>query len=138
LLYANAHNSNSILPHVNSQVEFPHHRWATVRQTIEVHVPQNSQALTQLSIDIPENFEFQTSKIEITDGDRVINAPISRQGQRLEISFSQPITPDRQLRIDLNGVSRNTLTKSSTYYVYGKTIDGTNSFLGEAYFPQAD
>jgi virulence-associated protein VagC len=127
--------SDSTSPHVESKFEFPKHRWATVRQTIQVHVPRNSPALESLRIDVPENIDFPTSKVEITDGDRVIDAPISRQGQRLQIGFSRSISPDTHLRINFNGVQRNMRTQLSVYYVYGRTVDGVNSFLGEAYFP---
>jgi Protein of unknown function (DUF2808) len=128
--------SDSTSPHVESKFEFPRHRWATVRQTIQVHIPRSSQALESLRIDVPENIDFQTSKIEITDGDRIIDAPISRQGQRLQILFTRAISPDTQLRINFNGVNRNMRTQLSVYYIYGQTVNGINSFLGEAYFPQ--
>lgn len=131
--YANASDSTS--PHVESKFEFPRHRWANVRQTIQVHIPHDSPALESLWIDVPENIDFQTSKVEITDGDRIITSPISRQGQRLQISFDRPIAADTQLRINFNSVKRNMQVRSSVYYVYGKTVAGTNSFIGEAYFP---
>lgn len=130
-----ANASDSTSPHVESKFEFPHHRWATVRQTIQVHVPRNSPALESLSIDVPENIDFQTSKIDITDGDRVIDAPISRQGQRIVIGFTRSISPDTQLRINFNGVKRNMRTQLSVYYIYARTVDGVSRFLGEAYFP---
>ncbi|AFY96879.1 DUF2808 domain-containing protein [Chamaesiphon minutus] len=136
--YASANGDDSTSPHVDSKFEFPNTRWATVRQTIQVHVPPSSQALTLLWIDIPRNFELQTIKIEITDGNRLIPAPISRQGRWLLINFSQPISPNTKLRIDFNGVNRNMLLQSSVYSVYGKTIDGLTNFIGTAYFPQAD
>jgi hypothetical protein len=135
---ANANDGDSNSPHVDSKFEFPHTRWATVRQTIQVHVPQSSQALTRLWIDIPRNFEFQTSKIEIIDRNRVLSVPISRQDRWLLINFSQPIAPNSKLRIGFNGVSRNMLTQSSVYYVYGQTVNGQTNLIGEAYFPQAD
>jgi hypothetical protein len=133
--YATANGSNTTSPHVDSKFEFPNTRWATVRQTIQVHVPQSSQALALLWIDIPRNFELQASKIEVTDGNRIISAPISCQGRWLLINFSQPIAPNTKLRLDFNGVNRNMLTQSSVYYVYGKTVNGSTKFIGEAYFP---
>ncbi len=144
--YANAHGGDSKFPHVDSKFEFPNTRWATVRQTIQVHVPHRSLALAQLSIDVPENLEFQISKINITNGKQPISSSIvgvaspvaNRQGQRLQINFDRPIAPDTELRINFNGVQRNMLVTSPVYYLYGKTVDGTNIYLGEAYFPQAD
>jgi Protein of unknown function (DUF2808) len=132
--YANAVDSQS--PHIESKFEFPRHRWATVRQTIQIHIPPSSQTLESLRIDVPENIDFQTSKIEITDGDRLINAPISRQGQRLQIGFDRPIAANTQLHIHFNSVKRNMRVQSSVYYLHGKTVGSERSFLGEAYFPQ--
>ena len=132
--YASANAGDSLSPHVDSKFEFPSSKWATSRQTIQVHVPRSSQALTLLWLEVPENLEFSTNKIEITDGDRTISAPISRQGQWLLINFTQPIAPDTKLRIEFNGVKRNMLTQLSVYYVYGKTVDGSTNYVGEAYF----
>jgi hypothetical protein len=131
--YAKAIDSAS--PHVDSKFEFPNHRWAPVRHTILVHIPNNSPALENLLIDVPENFNFQVSKIEITDRDGIVNAPIDRQGQRLKIRFDRPIAAGTNLHISFNGVERNMRVQSSTYYLYG-TTNGTSSFLGEAYFPR--
>jgi hypothetical protein len=136
--YASAHDGNITSPHVDSKFEFPNTRWATVSQTIQVHIPQHSQALTQLEIDIPKNFDLQTSKIEINEGGRLIPAAISRQGQRLQIKFDRAIQPNTTLRIAFNGVKRNMLAQSSVYYLFDRTINGTTAFTGEAYFPQAD
>jgi hypothetical protein len=133
---ANAHYGNSTSPHVDSKFEFPHNRWATVRQSIQIHVPQSSQPLEQVSIDVPENVDFQTSKVEITAVSQIISTSIFRQGQRLQLKFNQPITPSTILRINFNNVTRNMRTQSSVYSIYGKTVDGLNSYLGEAYFPQ--
>ena len=132
--HANA-DGNSRAPHIDSQLEFPNTKWAKVRQTIQVHVPKTSPALTKLWIDIPQQFEFQTAKIEITDGARPISALISRQDRWLQINFSQPIAADTKLRIDFNGVNRNLLTQQPVYYVYANTVGGATNFIGEAYFP---
>ena len=133
--YVSANAGDSLSPHIDSKFEFPTSKWATSRQTIQVHVPQSSQALRMLWIEIPENLEFQTSKIEISDENRTISAPISRQGQWLLINFSQPIAPNNKLRIEFNGVKRNMLTQLSVYYIYSKTTDGSTNYIGEAYFP---
>ncbi len=133
-----AHETNSTSSHVDSKLEFPNTRWATVRQTVQIHVPPGGQALIQLSIDIPESFDLQTNKVEVTVRDRIVFARTSRQGQRLQIDFDQPISSNTKLRIDLNSVQRNMSIGSSTYYLYGKTIDGVTNFLGSAYFPRSD
>ncbi len=135
--HANA-DGNSISPHVDSKFEFPNTRWATVRQTIQIHVPKGSQSLTKLWIDVPPSVEFQAAKIEITDGDKPISASISRQDRWLQINFSQPLASDTKLRIDFNGVSRNIVAQTPVYYVYGSTISGATNFIGEAYFPRSD
>jgi virulence-associated protein VagC len=133
--YASANAGDSNSPHIDSKFEFPNTKWMPGRQTIQVHVPQSSQALTRLWIDVPQDFEFQTSKVEITDGNRIIFAPISRQGKWLLINFRQPLAPNTKLRIELNHVKRNFLTQLPVYYLYDEVVDGSTNFIGEAYFP---
>jgi hypothetical protein len=134
--YANARDADGAFPHVESKFEFPQHRWAKVRQTIQIHIPRNSQALENLRINVPNNINFQTSKIEITSGDRPVLATISRKGKSLQVNFNRPISPDTQLRIDFNSVERTMQPQLAVYYLYGKTVDGIDGFLGEAYFSQ--
>jgi hypothetical protein len=52
------------------------------------------------------------------------------------VNFALPIALARKLQIDFNRVTRNMQTQLSVYYLYGKTVDRTNSFIGEACFPQ--
>jgi hypothetical protein len=84
----------------------------------------------------PIIINFQTSKIEITSGDRPVLAAIDRKGQGLQVNFDRPISPDTQFRIDFNSVERNMQPQLAVYYLYGKTVNGVDGFLGEAYFPQ--
>lgn len=134
--YANARDGEGTFPHIDSKSEFPHHRWTKVRQTIEIHIPRNSQALKNIRIDVPNNINFQTNKINITSGERPVLAAISRKGQGLQVNFDRPIPPDTQLRIDFNSVERTMQPQLAVYYLYGKTVDGIDGFLGEAYFSQ--
>ncbi len=133
---ASANYSENLASHVDSKFEFPHNKWAIVRQTIQVHVSKNGGALAQLSIEIPDHIEFQASKVDITDiNNRPIIAQTSMQGQKLQISFNTPIAAGTQIRINLNDVKRTMLVKSPLYYIFGKIANGSEAFIGEAYFP---
>ena len=59
-------NTNRPSPHVESKFDLVS-SWTKVRPSIQVHVPCHSQILTKLWIHVPENFQPQTAKIEITD-----------------------------------------------------------------------
>jgi Protein of unknown function (DUF2808) len=133
---ANAVSTNSTSPYVISKSQFPNTRWAIARHTIRVAIPQNSRPIQQLSIDVPEKFEFPLDRIEISDGARKINAPVSRQARRLQINFDRPIAPNTTLRIDINGVDRQIGSESPTYYLYDTSVNGISNFIGEAYFPR--
>lgn len=135
---ANALSTTRTSPYVNSKFEFPNTRWSIARHTIQVYFPPNSRPLQQLSIDVPDQFEFPLDKIEITDGGRKIDAPIARQAQRIQIKFERPIPPNTTLRINFNSVNRQIGSQSPTYYLYDTTVNGASSFIGEAYFPRPD
>ena len=146
-------NTNRLSSHVDGKFD-PDPSWTKVRPSIQVHVPYHSQILTKLWIHVPENFQPQTAKIEITDSaeptlserdstnpilrTRTILALISRQGQWLQINFERSIAPDTQLRIAFNSIGRNMLLRLPEYFVYGKSIDGKSSFVGRGYFERVD
>ena len=150
----NNNNGDRTSPHLASELEFPNTRWTKVRQTIQVHVPYHSRDLIRLWIYVPENFESQTARIEITDSaeptlserdsiqpilsNRMIHAPIYRQDRWLHIKLARSIAPDTKLRIDFDRVSRNLLSRSSEYFVYGISVHRQYSFLGRGYFSLVD
>jgi Protein of unknown function (DUF2808) len=131
-----SNNEEGKASHVDSKFEFPHNRWAIVRQTIQVHVPKNAQALEKLSIDLPTNVEFLASQVNITDNyNRPVIAQAAIQNRRLQLDFSTPIASGTYIRINLNHVKRTMLAQSPLYFIFGKVVDGAENFIGEAYFP---
>ena len=62
----NVNNTDRPSPHVEGKFDLDP-SWTKVRPSIQVHVPCHSQILTKLWIHVPENFQPQTAKIEITD-----------------------------------------------------------------------
>jgi hypothetical protein len=122
--------------HVDSKFEFPHNKWAIVRQTIQVHVSKNGASLEQLLIEIPKYVEFSAGQVDVTDDqNRSISTQSATNGSRLQIVFSTPSLAGTHLRINFNDVKRTSLAKSPLYYIFAKTVDGSESFIGEAYFP---
>ena len=115
--YANAHDRNSTLAHLDRESEFSHAR-----------------SLTNLQINKSQNIEFQTAKVEITDRTR----SISPQGQWLQINFQPQRVPDPKLKVDFNSVERNMLTELPVYFSCGGSIRKSTDFLGKSCFPQAD
>ncbi len=142
-------NTNRLSSYVEGKFD-PDPSWTKVRPSIQVHVPCHSQILTKLWIHVPENFQPETAKIQITDSaeptlnerdvvkptlhTRTISALISRRGQWLQIKFERSIAPDTQLRIAFNSISRKMLVRLPEYFVYGKSIHGKSSFVGRGYF----
>lgn len=133
---ASANYNEGNASHVDSKFQFPRSKWAIVRQTIQVHVSKNGEALEQLSIAIPKYVELPVGRVDVTDDqNRSIPTKVAINGNRLNIAFSNPIPAGTHLRINLNDVKRTSLAQSPLYYVFGKTVNGFESFIGEAYFP---
>ena len=115
--YANAHDRNSTLAHLDRESEFLH-----------------PQSLTKLQINGTQNIEFQTAKAGITDENR----SISPQGQWLQINFNPQMVPDPKLKIDFNSVEGNTLTELPVYFSCGGSVRKSTNLLGESCFSQVD
>jgi hypothetical protein len=143
--YAKTINGDLTRHSLDSEVDRPKTSWDKMRQTIQVHVPCHSQDLIKLWIYVPRDFESQIANIEITDRKSAqqmrhkltVATPICRQDRWLQINFARAIAPDTNLQIDFARVSRNLLTRSCEYFVYGKSATGQSCFVGRGYFPLA-
>lgn len=113
--YANAHDSNSKLAHLDGESDFSHAR-----------------SLTKFQVSGSQNLEFQTAKVGISDGNRSIPS----QGQWLQINFNPPMFVDSKLKIDFNSLDRNILTESPVYFSCGGSIRKSTDLLSESCFSQ--
>jgi len=131
--YASARTER--FPHVDSTVQFPQSKWRIVRHTIRLHIPQESSALSQLSIDVPAGLTA-SNDISVSDqSGRKINTNVSVNGSKVTIAFPQPVAPGTRLDIDMNNVRISGVSNAWLYQVSAKII-GTDAdtLLGVAQF----
>ena len=96
------------------------------RHNFRLHVPQNSRAITQILIKVPDNVTVSNdvSNIDVVDeNEHKINTNISVNGQTILLVFPEPVAPNTKLRIDLNKIKRRNIGNGSVYSFWAKEVD---------------
>ncbi|PAX52834.1 DUF2808 domain-containing protein [Brunnivagina elsteri] len=126
--YVRANDDNGKLPHVDSNSQFPQTKWSNVRQSLQVHIPKNSQIVSQISIVIPETVSW-SNKISdvVVTGNKIekANTNISINEKIIVISFKQALPPNSKLEIDIKNVKQPFLGNGPIYRLFTKFI-GSN------------
>jgi hypothetical protein len=131
--YASARTER--FPHVDSTVQFPQSKWRIVRHTIRLDIPQESSALSQLSIDVPGGLTA-SNDISVSDQyGRKINTNVSVNGSKVTLTFPKSVAPGTLLDIDMNNVKISGVSNAWLYHVSAKLV-GTDAdtILGAAQF----
>lgn len=116
--YASGRTDDGRVTHIDGNTQFPPMRWGIFRHTFRLHVPQNSKAVTQLLIKVPDNV---TTSNNIEDIDVVdekgqkINTNVSVNGKTILLAFAEPVAPNTKFSIDLNKIKRRNLGNGSVY-----------------------
>ncbi|WP_337884470.1 DUF2808 domain-containing protein [Fischerella thermalis] len=124
--YATANTDDGKVPHIDGNVQFPPTRWRIVRHTIRVHVPKNSKALTELSINAPDTITISSDikNIKIVDEkEQKIDANISVNGRNIQIAFAEPVAPNTKFNVELKNVKRRLLGNGYIYQLTAKFVD---------------
>jgi hypothetical protein len=123
--YANAKNNNGSVTHLDGNTQFPHSRWRIVRYTFELHVPQNSMAVSQLIINVPDNVSVSNdiNNIDVVDEKKhKINTNVSVNGKTILLAFPEAVPPNTKFYIDLKNVKRPTISSNSIYRLSVKIV----------------
>ncbi|AVH68205.1 DUF2808 domain-containing protein [Nostoc sp. 'Peltigera membranacea cyanobiont' N6] len=119
--YASAGTDDGRVPHVDGNSQFPPTRWGiggTFRHTFRLHVPQNSKAVTQILVKVPDNVTISNNIHDINVVDekgQKININVSVNGKTILLAFAEPVAPNSKLEIDLNKIKRRNLGNGSVY-----------------------
>lgn len=118
--YASARADDGGITHIDGNVQFPPTRWRLVRHTFRLHVPQNSKAITQLLIKVPDTVSVSNDikDIDVLDKSKQkLNTKVSVKNRTILLAFSEPVAPNTEFNIDLKNVKlRQTF---GTGHVYG-------------------
>jgi Protein of unknown function (DUF2808) len=116
--YANAGTDDGRVPHIDGNSQFPPTRWGIFRHTFRLHVPQNSKAVTQILVKVPDNITISNNiqDIDVVDEKgHKINTNVSVNGKTILLAFAEPVAPNTKLEIDLNKIKRRNLGNGSVY-----------------------
>ncbi|WP_337884469.1 DUF2808 domain-containing protein [Fischerella thermalis] len=134
--YANAKTNNNKVANVDNNLQSTPTGWRLVKQTFQLHVPKNSNALSQLIIDTPSTVAVSNDIEVLNDRGEKININVSADGRRIIIEFSQPVTSNTKLFINLNKVKQPILGSASVYHLSVKVIGNNKEIpVGVAQFP---
>ncbi|BAY35485.1 hypothetical protein NIES2107_73970 (plasmid) [Nostoc carneum NIES-2107] len=123
--YASDRTYDDRVPHIDGNTQFPPMRWGTFRHTFRLHVPQDSKAVTQLLIKIPENVTLSNSTQDIDVVDKKgqkINTNVSVNGKTILVAFAEPVAPNTKFDIELNKIKRRNLGNGSVYSFSAKEV----------------
>lgn len=129
--YANPTKEAGKVPRVVSFVEFPQGiRYQRIlRHTLQLEIPQQSNAVSQLIIDAPSNITVRND-IDVTDqSDKQINANVSINGSKVILAFNEPVAPGTMLTIDMNNVKKTRPTTGNKLYRISARLVGINAEL---------
>jgi len=116
--YASARTDDGRVPHIDGNLQFPATRWGIFRHTFRLHVPQNSKAVTQLLVKVPDNVTISKNiqDIDVVDEKgQKINTNVSVNGKTILLAFAEPVAPNTKFDIELNKIKRRNLGNGSVY-----------------------
>lgn len=127
--YASAKDGNGTFPHLDGNSQFPPNKSRLVRHTFRVHIPKNSQGVSQLDIEVPNTVTWSNNinDIAVADEDgKQINANVSIDGKNILIAFIEPVASNIKLEIDINNVKQPFLGNGPVYSLKAK-LAGTST-----------
>lgn len=120
--YANPVTENGRVPHIISSVQFPQSKWRIVRHTFRLQIPQQSNPLSQLRIDVPVGLTV-SSKISVSDKTGCkVDTNISVDGNKVVLTFPEPVPPGTELKIAIRDVKILGRTNAWLYKVYARLV----------------
>ncbi|QIR41821.1 DUF2808 domain-containing protein (plasmid) [Tolypothrix sp. PCC 7910] len=138
--YASTSIHDSNVPHIYGNTQFPRARWGNITHTFRLHVPQNSKAVSQLTIKVPENVtlskDVSTNINVVNENGQKINTNVSVNGKTIVLAFTEPVTPNTKFNVDLKNLKRRSFSENSVYSFSVQEVGLNGEIpLGTAWFP---
>ena len=123
------------LPYIGNTMQFPQGKARNFRHTFRLQIPQESSAISQLSIGVPAGLTVRNN-ITVTDqSGREINPNVSINGSQIILVFPEPVAPGTGLKINMNNVRRWGVSNAWLYHISAKFVGiGVEITLGVARF----
>ncbi|BAY20901.1 hypothetical protein NIES2100_06450 [Calothrix sp. NIES-2100] len=116
--YASVRTDNARVPHIDGNTQFPPTRWGIFKHTFRLHVPQNSKAVTQIIIKVPDNVTVNNDLINIDvvdENEHKINTNVSVNGKTILLAFPEPVAPNTKFNIELKKIKKRNLGNAYLY-----------------------
>lgn len=112
---------NANIPHLIHSGAHPNKaRFQGATHHFEVHV--QGKALSALVIDLPDDVKMR-SGIEITNqSGQKIESQVSVNNRKATVVFSQPVSPDTTISIDMLGIRTPGYSRNWMYTISGKMV----------------
>lgn len=112
---------NANVPHLIHSGAHPNQaRFQGATHHFEVHV--QGKALSSMTIDLPDDVKMR-SGIEITNqSGQKIESQVSVNNRKATVVFSQPVSPDTTISIDLLGIRTPGYSRNWMYAISGKMV----------------
>lgn len=112
---------NANFPHLVHSGAHPNKaRFQGATHHFEVHV--QGKALSALAIDLPDDVKLR-SGIEVTNqSGQKIESQVSVNNRKATVFFSQPVSPDTTISIDLLGIRTPGYSRNWMYTISGKMV----------------
>lgn len=120
--YTSAKTDNSNVSNVENNAQFPTNRWRLVKHAFQLHVPRNTNALSQLIIDTSPTVAVSNDIDVLAQNGQQININIFTNGRRIIIDFSEKDISNTTLLVELNKVKQPTLGPDSVYNLSAKVV----------------
>ncbi|MEH1872141.1 DUF2808 domain-containing protein [Nostoc sp.] len=132
--YANAKTDNNKVTNIEKNLQSIPAGWQLVKQTFQLHIPKNGNALSELIIDVPSTIAVSNDIDILDDKGQKIKINISVNSRRIIIDFSEPVTSSTtKLQINLNKVQQPILGSTSIYHLSAKVVgNDVEISIGEA------
>ncbi|GJD19994.1 unknown protein [Rivularia sp. IAM M-261] len=135
---ASASYDNGTVPHVDGNYQFPQTKRSNVRHTLRIHIPKNSQSISQISIAVPEviNWSKKLKDVVVSGNNgQKVNANISLNEKTIILAFNEPVSPNSKLEIDIKNIRQPIRGNGPVYRLFAKSVNtNTNIQIGIARF----
>ena len=121
--------------HLGSSAAIPNNaRFQGATHKLDVYV--KVQALSSLSIDLPEDISIRRGIEVKNQSGQKIEADVSINNRKATVVFSQPVPPETKLSINMRDVTTPGYDHIWLYRVYGKMVGANAEIpLGTAWIP---
>lgn len=110
--------------------EFPKNirHWSTLRHTFKIAISEQSNAVSQIVIEAPDNI-VPNDSIDISNQSKEkIKSTVNIDDKKATLTFSEPVAPGTKLTVEMNQVRKLRATRGEMLYkVYANYVNSNQT-----------